>query len=141
MICHVIRYNATDAPFKQTIFPQYEYPQAKERYAKIADYLRLGGNTLDEKVEKLVAAIEILKQQLDIPLTIKETLHGEDREFYEKIEDLAEQAFDDQCTGANPRYPLIRDLKELYVLAYQGCRIGATMYHPGEEEEPAIVVQ
>ena len=130
MISHVIRYNSTDAPFKQAIFPQYEYPHAKERYAEIADYLHLGGNTLDEKVEKLVEAIDNLKLEIDIPLTIKEVLPGEEREFYEQIEELAEQAFDDQCTGSNPRYPLIKDLKELYTLAYRGCKLEATMYHP-----------
>ncbi len=129
MITHVIRYNSTDAPFKQAIFPQYEYPHAKERYAEIADYLHLGGNTLDEKVEKLVQAIDDLKLELDIPLSIKEVLPGEEKEFYEQIEELAEQAFDDQCTGSNPRYPLINDLKELYTLAYRGCKLDAAMYH------------
>jgi acetaldehyde dehydrogenase / alcohol dehydrogenase len=141
MISHVIRYNATDAPFKQAIFPQYEYPQAKARYAKIADYLNLGGNSDDEKVEKLVEAIENLKQELDIPLTIKEVLKESDREFYEQVENLADRAFDDQCTGANPRYPLIRDLKELYILAYQGCRIDAMMYHSQEEVRESNLTQ
>lgn len=140
MISHVIRYNTTDAPFKQAIFPQYEYPHAKERYARLADYLKLGGETLDEKVENLVSAIERLKQELDVPLTIKETLHGDDREFYEQLENLAEQAFDDQCTVANPRYPLIKDLKELYVLAYQGCRVDSMMYHPETEPTADYVV-
>jgi acetaldehyde dehydrogenase/alcohol dehydrogenase len=135
MISHVIRYNATDVPFKQAIFPQYKYPNAKWRYAQIADYLRLGGNTEDEKVEKLVEAIENLKRELDIPLTIKEVLSEDDKAFYEQVEEMADQAFDDQCTGANPRYPLIRDLKELYILAYRGCKIGATLFHP--ESEPA----
>jgi acetaldehyde dehydrogenase/alcohol dehydrogenase len=121
MISHVIRYNATDVPFKQAIFPQYKYPQAKERYARIADYLSLGGNTAEEKVEKLVEAVEQLKQQLDIPTTIREVLGGDDRSFFDRVEAMAEQAFDDQCTGANPRYPLIRDLEELYILAYRGC--------------------
>lgn len=130
MINHVIRYNATDAPFKQAIFPQYEYPHAKERYAEIADHLHLGGNSLDEKVEKLIKAIDDLKVALDIPLSIKEALPGEEREFYEQIEALAEQAFDDQCTTSNPRYPLIKDLKELYTLAYRGCKLEAAMYHP-----------
>ncbi|GAB4549359.1 MAG: bifunctional acetaldehyde-CoA/alcohol dehydrogenase [Pleurocapsa sp.] len=130
MITHVIRYNATDAPFKQAIFPQYEYPHAKERYAEIADHLHLGGNSLDEKVEKLVEAIDNLKAAIDIPLSIKEALPGEEKEFYEQIEALAEQAFDDQCTGSNPRYPLIKDLKELYTLAYRGCKLDAAMYHP-----------
>ncbi len=129
MISHVIRYNSTDAPFKQAIFPQYEYPHAKEKYAEIAEYLHLGGTTPDEQVEKLIEAIDNLKVELDIPLTIKEALPGEEREFYEQIEALAEQAFDDQCTGSNPRYPLIRDLKELYTLAYRGCKIDAALYH------------
>jgi acetaldehyde dehydrogenase/alcohol dehydrogenase len=130
MISHVIRYNATDAPFKQTIFPQYKYPNAKWRYARIADYLQLGGETEDEKVEKLIEAIENLKQELDIPLSIKEVLPAEEKAFYEQVEEMAEQAFDDQCTGANPRYPLIRDLKELYILAFRGCRVDAMLYHP-----------
>jgi acetaldehyde dehydrogenase / alcohol dehydrogenase len=129
MISHVIRYNATDIPFKQAIFPQYKYPHAKERYGEIADYLRLGGNTPDEKIELLISAIEHLKQQVDIPLTIREALGEEDREFDAKVEEMAEQAFDDQCTGANPRYPLMKDLKELYILAYRGCRIDAALYH------------
>ncbi len=135
MISHVIRYNATDAPFKQAIFPQYEYPHAKARYAAIADHLRLGGTTPDEKVERLVSAIEDLKKQLDIPLTIKEVLGDQDKAFYEQVEEMAERAFDDQCTGANPRYPLIQDLKELYTLAYQGCRIDAALFH-----QPAATV-
>ncbi|MBZ8180102.1 bifunctional acetaldehyde-CoA/alcohol dehydrogenase [Oscillatoria salina] len=139
MISHVIRYNATDAPFKQAIFPQYEYPHAKERYAKIADHLHLGGDTIDEKIEKLVEAVENLKQQVEIPLTIKEALHGEDREFYEQLEELSEQAFDDQCTGANPRYPLIRDLKELFVLAYQGCRLDSVAYHTEVDMSRGVV--
>jgi acetaldehyde dehydrogenase/alcohol dehydrogenase len=130
MISHVIRYNATDLPFKQAIFPQYKYPNAKWRYAQIADYLRLGGETEEEKVEKLVEAIENLKAQLDIPLTLKEVLSDDDKAFYEQVEDMADQAFDDQCTGANPRYPLIQDLKELYILSYRGCRIDAALYHP-----------
>ena len=134
MISHVIRYNATDMPFKQAIFPQYKYPNAKWRYAQIADYLRLGGNTDEEKVEKLVEAIETLKRELDIPLTIKESLSADDKAFYEQVEEMAEQAFDDQCTGANPRYPLIQDLKELFVLAYRGCRVESTLFHTPPQE-------
>ncbi|PAX58326.1 bifunctional acetaldehyde-CoA/alcohol dehydrogenase [Brunnivagina elsteri] len=132
MISHVIRYNATDIPFKQAIFPQYKYPHAKQRYGQIADFLRLGGDTLDEKVEKLVEAVENLKQKLDIPLTIKEALGDDEKAFYSSLEVMAEQAFDDQCTGANPRYPLINDLKELYVLAYCGCRTDAALFHKDE---------
>jgi len=135
MISHVIRYNSTDAPFKQAIFPQYEYPQAKQRYAEIADYLKLGGNTPDEKVEKLIEAVEDLKQKLDIPPTIREAWPGEEAEFMSRVADLAGQAFDDQCTAANPRYPLIRDLQELYVTAYRQPAILAAPTHP--ECEPS----
>ena len=129
MISHVIRYNATDAPFKQAIFPQYKYPNAKHRYAKIADHLGLGGITDDEKVVRLIEAIEDLKRQVEIPLTIRETLNASEQDFYDHLELMSEQAFDDQCTGANPRYPLIRDMKELYTLAYGGCRVDASLYH------------
>ncbi|MBW4518555.1 MAG: bifunctional acetaldehyde-CoA/alcohol dehydrogenase [Scytolyngbya sp. HA4215-MV1] len=137
MISHVIRYNATDVPFKQAIFPQYKYPHAKQRYAQIADYLRLGGVTLEEKVENLVAAVEALKAQLDIPHTIKDVLGGEEQAFFEHIEEMAEQAFDDQCTGANPRYPLMRDLEEMYALAYRGSGIASVPKHP--KPEPPLV--
>jgi acetaldehyde dehydrogenase/alcohol dehydrogenase len=120
MISHVIRYNSTDAPFKQAIFPQYEYPNAKWRYAKIADHLQLGGGSEDEKVELLIAAVEKLKQDIEIPQTIKDVIKADEKTFYDKLESMSEQAFDDQCTGANPRYPLITDLRELYIQAYQG---------------------
>ncbi len=138
MISHVIRYNATDAPFKQAIFPQYRYPNAKHRYAEIADFLHLGGETDDDKVERLIAAIEDLKQQCEIPLTIREALSESEQEFYDHLELMSEQAFDDQCTGANPRYPLICDMKELYTLAYQGCRLDASLYHQAPDD-PALV--
>ncbi len=130
MISHVIRYNATDVPFKQAIFPQYKYPNAKWRYARIADYLNLGGETEEHKVELLVEAIEDLKRKLNIPMTIREVLNDDDKAFYDHVEEMSDQAFDDQCTGANPRYPLIRDLKELYTLAYRGCRLDASLFHP-----------
>ncbi|MGG6242382.1 bifunctional acetaldehyde-CoA/alcohol dehydrogenase [Nodosilinea sp. AN01ver1] len=129
MISHVIRYNATDAPFKQAIFPQYRFPNAKHRYAQIADHLHLGGDSDDEKVMRLIDAIEDLKQQVEMPLTIRETLNASEQDFYDHLELMSEQAFDDQCTGANPRYPLIRDMKELYTLAYGGCRVDASLYH------------
>ncbi|MCF2970671.1 bifunctional acetaldehyde-CoA/alcohol dehydrogenase [Synechococcus sp. Nb3U1] len=135
MISHVIRYNATDAPFKQAIFPQYRYPNAKHRYAEIADHLHLGGANDDEKVMRLIDAIEDLKQKVGIPMTIRETLSETEQEFYDHLETMAEQAFDDQCTGANPRYPLIRDMKELYVLAYRGFKVDAALYH---QEDPVL---
>ncbi len=135
MISHVIRYNATDAPFKQAIFPQYRFPNAKHRYAEIADHLQLGGANDDEKVIRLIDAIEDLKQQVGIPITIRETLSENEQEFYDHLETMSEQAFDDQCTGANPRYPLIRDMKELYVLAYRGFKVDAALYH---QEDPVL---
>ncbi len=121
LLTHVIRYNATDVPWKQTSFPQYTYPSAKDRYARIADYLGLGGSTLDEKVELFIAAIEKLKKRLNIPATIKDAGVPE-KDFYAGLDKLAENAFDDQCTSANPRYPLISEIKELYIKAYTGSK-------------------
>ena len=119
LISEVVKYNATDVPVKQGTFPQYKYPQAKNRYAKVADYLGLGGNTVDEKVELLVAAIEQLKAELNIPKTIRAAGVNE-AEFMAKLDLLSEEAFDDQCTPANPRYPMISEIKELYVTAFYG---------------------
>ncbi|WP_370979747.1 bifunctional acetaldehyde-CoA/alcohol dehydrogenase [Agaribacterium sp. ZY112] len=119
LISETIKYNAVDNPVKQGTFPQYKYPQAKLRYAKVADYLGLGGNTLDEKVDLLVAAVEGLKAELDIPTSIRGAGVNE-REFLEKVDLLSEEAFDDQCTPANPRYPLVSELKGLYLNAFYG---------------------
>lgn len=123
MISHVIRYNATDAPFKQATFSQYKYPNASWRYARIASYLGLGGDTTEEKVERLIAAIEDLKRQLDIPVAVKDAIKESRAEFYARLDNLADQAFDDQCTGANPRYPLINDLKQLLADAFEGVPV------------------
>ncbi|MEG3435565.1 bifunctional acetaldehyde-CoA/alcohol dehydrogenase [Pannus brasiliensis CCIBt3594] len=120
MISHVILYNATDAPFKQATFSQYKYPNVKWRYARIANSLGLGGETETESVERLVLAIESLKRELDIPSSIKEVIPESEAEFMAKLESIADQAFDDQCTGSNPRYPLIEDLKTLLIQAYHG---------------------
>lgn len=119
LISQVIRYNATDAPRKQTAFPQYEYPNAKARYARVANYLGLGGEDDDQRVERLIEAIEKLKYQLDIPATIAEA-GVEEPEFLVQLDELAELAFDDQCTGANPRYPLMQEIKGLFLNAYYG---------------------
>ncbi|MFW6238202.1 MAG: bifunctional acetaldehyde-CoA/alcohol dehydrogenase [Halanaerobiales bacterium] len=118
LIEEVIKYNATDKPVKQTAFPQYKYPIAKTYYAKIADHLDLGGRTEDEKVELLVQAIKELKSELDIPSNINEAGVTENN-FYKKLDKMSERAFDDQCTGANPRFPLISEIKELYISAYE----------------------
>ncbi len=120
MISHVIRYNATDAPFKQATFSQYKYPEAKHRYARIAEGLGLPGICEDDKVAALIAAIEDLKRQLEIPTSIREAMTEPEETFFAKLDLVADQAFDDQCTVANPRYPLISDLKQLLVDAYLG---------------------
>jgi acetaldehyde dehydrogenase/alcohol dehydrogenase len=119
LISHVVRYNATDAPYKQATFSQYEYPRAKRDYAEIAEHLNLGGTTDDEKVIKLIEAIEALKRECDVPDTIK-VICGEAREseYMSKLDSMAENAFDDQCTGANPRYPLISDLRQILLEAW-----------------------
>jgi acetaldehyde dehydrogenase/alcohol dehydrogenase len=119
LINSVIRYNSTDVPFKQTSFPQYTYPSAKARYARIADHLGLGGNTPDEKVERLVMAVARLKKELDLPASIRAAGVPE-KEFHAQLDTLAANAFDDQCTGANPRYPLIPEIKEMFLRAYEG---------------------
>ncbi len=120
MISHVIRYNATDAPFKQAAFSQYKYPNTKWRYARIASYLGLGGETETEKVDRLIAAVETLKQELEIPAAMKTVISVNEADFYAKLDEVADQAFDDQCTGSNPRYPLIQDLRQLLIDAYEG---------------------
>ena len=117
----VIRFNATDAPTKQAAFAQYKYPNAAWRYARIADHLGLGGNSEVEKVELLIKAIEKLQAKVNMPKTIKEAGVSETK-FYETLDEMVEQAFDDQCTGANPRYPLMSELKEMYITAYEGSK-------------------
>jgi acetaldehyde dehydrogenase/alcohol dehydrogenase len=119
LLSQVIRFNATDNPTKQAAFPQYRYPGAITRYVRIADYLGLGGTTNDEKIDALVYALEEIKAKLNIPHSIKEYGIPED-EFLARVDQLAEEAFDDQCTVTNPRYPLISELRELYLQAYYG---------------------
>jgi acetaldehyde dehydrogenase/alcohol dehydrogenase len=119
LLNEVIRFNAVDAPTKQAAFPQYKYPLAIERYARIADYLGLGGKTGPEKVERLIAAVEDLKGKVEIPATLREAGIDE-KEFIANLDTLSEQAFDDQCTGGNPRYPLVKEIAEMYKKAYYG---------------------
>ncbi|MGL5649310.1 MAG: bifunctional acetaldehyde-CoA/alcohol dehydrogenase [Clostridium sp.] len=118
----VIRFNAEDAPTKQAAFAQYKYPNAAWRYAKIADHLQLGGNTDEEKVELLIKAIEKLQAKVNMPKTIEEAGVSEVK-FKETLDEMVEQAFDDQCTGANPRYPLMREIKEMYINSYYGEKV------------------
>ena len=118
LINESIRFNAVDNPRKQAAFPQYKYPNAKWRYARIADYLELGGKTEDEKVERLIKAIDELKAAVDMPKNIHEAGVSK-KKFYESLDEMSEQAFDDQCTGANPRYPLISEIKQMYINAFE----------------------
>ncbi len=119
LINEVIRFNAVDNPRKQAAFPQYKYPNAKWRYARIGDYLQLGGNTDEEKVDNLIAKIDELKASVGIPASIKEAGVSK-KSFYATLDRMSENAFDDQCTGANPRYPLISELKDMYISAFEG---------------------
>ena len=119
MINHVIRFNSEEVPTKMGTFPQYDHPHTLKRYAEVADALNLGGKTDAEKVENLIAKIDELKEKIGIKKTIKE--YGiDEKKFLETLDEMSEQAFDDQCTGANPRYPLISEIKEMYLNAYYG---------------------
>ena len=119
LINEVLKFNSSKTPVKMGTFPQYSYPHTLERYAEVADYLNLGGNTNEEKLENLIKAIDALKEKIGIKKTIKE--YGiEEQEFLNKLDEMSKQAFDDQCTGANPRYPLIEEIKEMYLKAYYG---------------------
>ncbi|SFN46418.1 acetaldehyde dehydrogenase /alcohol dehydrogenase AdhE [Izhakiella capsodis] len=121
LICNVIRYNANDNPTKQTAFSQYDRPQARRRYAEIADHLGLSstGDRTAQKIEKLLAWLEEMKASLGIPKSIREA-GVQEADFLAKVDQLADDAFDDQCTGANPRYPLIAELKQIMLDTFYG---------------------
>jgi acetaldehyde dehydrogenase/alcohol dehydrogenase len=119
IINQVIRFNSNDCPTKQATFPQYRFPNGRARYAQIADELGLAGETDQEKVESLICAITELKKELNIPLSIRAAGVSES-DFYEKLDTLVELAFDDQCTGANPAYPLMSEIREIFVQAFEG---------------------
>ncbi len=119
MIDEVIRFNATDVPVKMGTFSQYDHPHTKARYAEVADALGFKGKTDDDKVEALIAALDVLKERVGIKKTIKD--YGiKEEDFLARLDDMVEQAFDDQCTGANPRYPLMSEIKQMYLNAYYG---------------------
>ena len=119
LINQVIKYNATDCPKKQCTFPQYKFPNAKAKYGQIADELNLGGKNDDEKVELLLNEITRLKNAINLPKSIKE-FGVKEKDFYDKLDEMVELAFDDQCTGANPAYPLMEDIRKIYIDAYEG---------------------
>jgi acetaldehyde dehydrogenase/alcohol dehydrogenase len=117
LLPHVIRYNRTPSPRKMAAFPQYTSPAAMERYAEAADRLKLGGKDDEDKVERLISALDKLRSELNLPGSIREA-GVKENDFMAVLDDLSEKAFDDQCTGANPRYPLIPEIRELFLLAY-----------------------
>ena len=119
MIDEVLRFNAAEAPAKMGTFSQYDHPKTLRRYAEVAEALGLGGKTDKDKLENLIKAIDDLKAKIGIKKTIKD--YGIDEQnFLARLDDMVEQAFDDQCTGANPRYPLMSEIKQMYLNAYYG---------------------
>lgn len=119
MIDQVLRFNASEAPSKMGTFPQYDHPHTLSRYAEVADYLGIKGKNEEEKLENLIAELDKLKEKIGIKKTIKE--YGiDEKDFLDRLDDMTEQAFDDQCTGANPRYPLMSEIKQMYLNAYYG---------------------
>ena len=119
MINEVLRFNASETPTKMGTFSQYDHPHTLARYAEVADYLKLGGSTDEEKLENLIKAIDDLKERVGIKKTIRD--YGIDEaDFLARLDDMVEQAFDDQCTGANPRYPLMSEIRQMYLNAYYG---------------------
>lgn len=119
MINEVIKFNSAEAPTKMGTFPQYDHPHTLSRYAEVATALGLAGKTDQEKVDNLIAKINELKEQIGIKSTIKDYGINE-QEFLDKLDEMTEQAFDDQCTGANPRYPLMSEIKQMFLNAYYG---------------------
>ena len=119
LINEVIRFNSEEAPPKMGTFSQYDHPHTLSRYAQVADYLKVGGKNDVVKVENLVKYIEELKAKIGIKKSIKD--YGiDEKTFLESLDKMVEQAFDDQCTGANPRYPLMSEIKQMYLNAYYG---------------------
>ena len=120
LISHVMRFNAAEVPAKMGTFSQYDHPHTLARYAEVADHLGLGGSSDEEKLENLITALEQLKETVGIRKTIRD--YGVDEaDFLARLDEMTEQAFDDQCTGANPRYPLLSEIKQMYLNAYYGA--------------------
>ena len=119
MIDLVLRFNAAEVPAKMGTFPQYDHPHTLRRYAEVAEALGFGGSNDQESLDNLIREIDALKEKIGIKKTIRE--YGVDEQYFlEKLDEMSEQAFDDQCTGANPRLPLISEIKDMYLKAYYG---------------------
>lgn len=121
MIDEVLRFNAAEAPAKMGTFPQYDHPHTLRRYAEVAEALGIAGATDEEKLGGLIAAVDALKARVGIKPCIRDYGVDED-EFLARLDEMSEQAFDDQCTGANPRYPLISEIRQMYLNAYYGAK-------------------
>ena len=119
MIDYVLRFNAAEVPTKMGTFPQYDHPHTLARYAEVADALGVKGRTDADKLEGLIKKIDELKDYVGIKKSIQEYGVGE-KYFLDTLDDMVEQAFDDQCTGANPRLPLMSEIKDMYLRAYYG---------------------
>lgn len=119
MIDEVIRFNSSEAPVKMGTFPQYKYPQCARRYAEVAEMLGIAGKSDEEKIKKLIKKIDELKASVGLPMTIRDAKVDEEA-FLASLDQMTEDAFDDQCTGANPRYPLMSEIKAMYLNAYYG---------------------
>ena len=119
MIDEVLRFNASETPTKMGTFSQYDHPHTLARYAEVADYLGIKGKNDEEKLENLIKAIDELKARVGIKETIKD-YNIDEKNFLDRLDEMTEQAFDDQCTGANPRYPLMSEIKQMYLNAYYG---------------------
>ncbi len=122
MIDEVIRFNSSETPAKMGTFSQYDHPHTKARYAEVADYLGLKGKNDDEKVKNLIKALDELKARVGMKPTIRDYV-ADEADFLARLDDMVEQAFDDQCTGANPRYPLMSEIKQMYLNAYYGKQV------------------
>ncbi|POP30192.1 bifunctional acetaldehyde-CoA/alcohol dehydrogenase, partial [Lactonifactor longoviformis] len=119
ILTEVMKFNAAAAPTKMGTFSQYQYPHALERYAEAARFAGIVGKDDQDTFDKLIAALEELKEKIGIKKTIKD--YGVDEKYFlDTLDRMVEQAFDDQCTGANPRYPLMSEIKEIYLKAYYG---------------------
>ena len=119
VIDEVIKFNSSEKPTKMGLFPQYDHPKTLHRYAEIADALNLGGKNDEEKMMKLIKAIDELKAKIGIKKTIAEYNVTEEA-FLASLDDMSMKAFDDQCTGANPRYPLVSEIKQMYLNSFYG---------------------
>lgn len=119
MLDEVLRFNAAEVPAKMGTFPQYDHPHTLARYAEVADYLGIKGKNDQEKLDNFIKALDELKARVGIKPTIRDYVPDE-ADFLNRLDAMVEQAFDDQCTGANPRYPLMSEIKQMYLNAYYG---------------------